>query len=219
MTLSTIITRARYKVRDTDALIYASDDDDAILVSFANDILHEIWADLRRVESNLAYGHGTITLSDGTIEYTPSFSFEGFMDDGVWLDGEDWYLTQVDEADKVLFDYDDTNSESEPEHFYVTEDGNVGFLPVPDTTYTVYCQYWKPLTEFEDTTDTVPFAGIWDQFMIERLAMEMLGVQERDVRFQALKVDMAHDRAMAAVYNRGCRRRRHKGGLFELEGV
>ena len=211
--LSTIITRARIKARDTESLIHS----DTQLLALANGILEEIYGKLQGLESNLVYAEGTITLAASTMEYTPTFSFNGLMDDGVWMDGEDLFLSQVDEAHKIAYDY--ATQTSEPEVYYLTEDGKVGFLPVPDAVYTVHAQYWKPLVELTATTGTVPWSGIWDAYLVERLAMEMLGIQERDVRFQAAKADILYYEALNKVYNRGCRIRSRQSDFFTVDGA
>jgi hypothetical protein len=183
-----------------------------------NSILEDINKDLQAVESNLVYAQGSITTVADTMEYTPSFTHQGFLDEGVWVDGETTFLKFLTEADKVPYDYDE--STGQPEGYYLTEDSKVGFLWVPDAVYTVYVQYWKPLTEMTVlATDTLPFGGIWDRFIQERLVMDLMMIQERDVTQQAALVAGMYDQAMAAVYRRGVRHRRTNSGFFDYEGI
>ena len=139
-TLKTHGDRARVKVRDPNKLQIT----DTQLLGIANDILDDIYKTLVHVSSNLVYTEGSITTEADTLEYTPEFSHNGFLKDGVWLDGEDWFLTEVTEAHKVKYDYGSTTGE--PEVYYINEDGDVGFLWVPDDAYTVRVLYWEPLT-------------------------------------------------------------------------
>jgi len=125
--LKTAIDRARVKSGDTDKLLFSDDE----LIGMVNDILEEIYATLVNIQSNLVYSIDSVTTVADTCEYTPSFTTKGgFLRDGSWVDGEDTYLTQVSEADKIKWDYD--TSTNQPEAFYVTEEGDIGYLWVPD---------------------------------------------------------------------------------------
>lgn len=206
---------AKLKIRDSNDRQFT----DTNRLSMINDILETIYQKLCFIESNLVYAEGTITLGDGTEEYTPSFApHNGFLDDGVWLDGEDTYLTQVTEADKVRYDYGSTTSE--PEAYYLTEDGKVGFLWVPDDTYTVHVQYWNPLTVLTDyDNDDLPWGGIWDRVIQRLLVVEMLEVLERDNSRQALLADIEENSAMNMVYKLGVRPKRQVSDMFNIGGV
>ena len=213
-TLATIAARARIKGRDVDENLY----EDADLVSLVNGILHEIRDELQGIESNLVYAEGTQVTVDGTAEYTPSFSFQGIMPEGVWLDGEEWYMPQLSEADKVYYDYGSTTAK--PDSFYLTEDGKIGFLAVPDDAYTVHIQYWNPLTELATfATDDLPWYGIWNQFIEDRLVSEMLAIQERDTSWRAAILTGSYNRCMGKTYNRGCRPRKFKSDFFSVDGI
>ena len=83
-TLQTIGDRARVKIRDTSEVEFTDDK----LMGIVNGILKEIYQTLVNMESNLVYTHGTIALIADTMEYTPSFSHNGFLDEGCWIEGE-----------------------------------------------------------------------------------------------------------------------------------
>ena len=214
-TLTTLANRARIKARDTDKLLLT----DANLLILANDLNEEIYETLKNVESNLVYAEADISAVDGTREYTAPTGFNGFMDDGVWLDGEEWFMRQVTEDRKVAYDYATAAAESEPEVYYITEDNKVGFLPVPDTSYTVHTQYWKSLTLLTALGDTFPWFGIWDKYFTERLVTEMLLIQERDPSGRAIVMAEAHKKAMAHTYQRGTRNRGRIATNFFVKGV
>jgi len=213
-TLTTIITRARIKGRDVDKNLYTNDD----LVHLLNGALQEVYAELKGVESNMVYAEDTQTTEDGTMEYTPSFSFEGIMPEGAWLDGQTAYLTQGSEADKIEYDYG--NQTGAPRVFYLTEDGKIGFLPVPDDIYTVHIQFWKPLTELTDyDDDDLPWFGLWNQFIEDRLVSEMLAIQERDITWRAAILNGSYNRCMGKTFSRGCRPRKFVSDFFSVDGI
>ena len=213
-TVKTYGDKARIKIRDTNKRQFT----DPELLDIINDILETIYQNLVSVSSNLVYAEDTITTVADTAEYTPTFSHNGFLWDGVWLDGEDTFLVEMSEADKVRYDYGTTTSE--PEAYYLTEDGKVGFLWVPDDAYTVHIQFWKPLTALTSyDSDDLPWDGIWNRAIERLLVVETLEILERDVSRQALLADMEWHRAMNLVYARGVRRYRQKSDMFSIEGI
>ncbi|KKK50754.1 hypothetical protein LCGC14_3121860 [marine sediment metagenome] len=213
-TLATIITRARIKGRDVDKNLYTNDE----LIHLVNGVLHEVYDELKGVESNMVYAEDTQATVDGTMEYTPSFNFEGIMPDGVWLDGQESYLSQGSEADKVKYDYE--NQTGAPEGYYLTEDGKIGFLPVPNAILTVHIQFWKPLTELTDyDDDDLPWFGLWNQFIEDRLVSEMLAIQERDITWRAAILNGSYNRCMGKTFSRGVRPRKFVSDFFSVDGI
>lgn len=215
-TLQTVITRALVRARGQEQHVYAHGDTQ--LLGLVNSILEDINKDLQQVESSLVYSHGTITTAAGTGEYTPSFTHQGFMDNGVWITDETIFLKLLSESDKVAYDY--ATATGQPEGYFFTEDGKVGFLWVPDAIYTVNVLYWKPLAEMTAvSTDTLPWGGIWNRFIQERLTMDLMMIQERDIVQQSVLVQGQYDAAMAATYRMGVRSIRTRGIFFDLEGT
>ena len=212
-TLADIISRVRTRIRDPHAHLGVLDND--AMINLANGTLLTLRDYLQNLESSLVYAAGTITTVDGTPEYTPSFDHEGFLDHGVWLDGEEWYLSLGSEADKMA--YDVGSSTNQPERYYHTEDGDVGFLWVPDDAYTVHVLYWKPLTVLTATTDTIPWRGIWDSVIERHIALACLEVLERDVSVAAQHLGIAMSQATQKTYTLGCRRHTRRSGFF-VEG-
>ena len=213
-TLKTIGDRARIRVRDANSLVYSDDD----IMALANGALHMIYDALVDIESVFVYGHSTITTADGTIEYTPSFTHQGFLQDGVWLSGESWFLKQVTEEAKTQFDY--LTETSEPVAYYLTEGGDVGFLSVPDDAYTVYVEYWKPLTEMTTyDTDTLPWQGIWNQVIERLIASDMLEIQSRPGAREIVLADILWNQAMNKTLSYGVRNRRQRSNMFCMAGM
>lgn len=213
-TMSTCGEMAGLKIRDSDRLQFTKAD----RLGLSNDILENIYQKLVFIESNLVYAEGTILTAADTIEYTPTFSHNGFIHDGVWLDDEDTYLGQVEEADKVRYDYGTTTSE--PEAYYLTEDGEVGFLWVPDDAYTVHIQYWEPIIQLTDyDADDLPWGGVFNRYIQRMLVFEMKEVLEMDNSRDAAMAAIELNSAMNMVYIRGVRHRRVISDFFSIEGL
>ena len=215
-TLKTCIDKARVKVGDTSKVLF---DDDNELVAMVNDILEEIYSVLVNVSSNLVYAIGTVTTEDGTAEYTPTFTTKGgFLRDGSWVDGEDTYIYQVAEADKIKWDYDST--ENQPEAFYLTESKDIGYLWVPDDEYTIYHTYWVPYTDMDTyATDNLPWENIWNSYIQRKLIVEMLEASENDGSRQMAFAQVEWNNAMNLVYTRGIRQEKAVSDMFEIEGI
>jgi len=217
-TVATICDRARNKIADPKIRFL-----DKNVLGIVNDILETIYQTLVNVNSNLVYAIGTITTIADTAEYTPSFSFDGFLRNGSWVDGEDVYITQVSEIDKIKWDYSSTTNQ--PEAFYVTEDGKVGYLWVPDDAYTIYHTYWKPFTALTDySADDLPWGGIWNRAIGQLVEIELLETannpqwQKKILRKLSL-AKAERDRVISMVYRRGVRRERQVSDMFSIEGI
>jgi hypothetical protein len=213
--LKTAIDRARVKSGDTDKLLFTDDE----LIGMVNDILEEIYATLVNIQSNLVYGIGSVATVADTVEYTPSFTTKGgFLRDGSWVDGEDTYLTQVSEADKIKWDYD--TSTNQPEAFYVTEGGDIGYLWVPDDAYTIYHTYWVPLTAMATyASDSLPWENIFNSYIQRKLIVEILEASENDGSRQLALSQIDWVNAMNLVYSRGIRQERASSDMFSIEGI
>ncbi|MBW2036427.1 MAG: hypothetical protein JRI41_02945 [Deltaproteobacteria bacterium] len=213
-TVATYGDRAGLKVRDPNYKQFPK----TVRLGIFNDILETLYQKLVAVESNLVYAEGTQVTVDGTAEYTPSFNFDGFLRAGSWVDGEDTYLKQVPESDKIRFDYGSTKSQ--PEAFYVTEGGAIGYLWVPDDAYTVHHQYWMPITALTDyDTDDLPWGGVFNRVIERLLVIEMLEILELDNSRHAALAEIEMSSAMAMVYARGIRPQKVVSNMFSAEGI
>ena len=212
-TVATIGDRARLKIGEITPRFV-----DENLLGIINTILETIYQSLVSVNSNLVYGVGDVTTTASTAEYTPSFSFDGFLTEGSWVDGEDTYLAQVSEADKIKWDYGSTTSK--PEAFYITEDGKIGYLWVPDDAYTIHHTYWKPLTALTVyLTDDLPWGGIWNRVIKRLLIVELLEIVKQPVANQMSLAQTEWDKAMVMVYRRGIRQERQVSDMFSVGGI
>lgn len=198
---------------------------DAQIVTLTNPILQECRRKMVEVESNLVYDHTTVDTVADTGEYLIS-SFitdglhSGFMQDGVWIDGEDWFLIDGKEEEKIYYDID--NSTNQPERYYLTSDGKMGFLWIPDDVYTVNIQYWLPLTKLTNTTGadgTVPWDGIWDEYVTKSIEYRIRRIYERDISIVALELVGIEAQAMQEVFRKGIRVRSSQSDMFTVDGV
>lgn len=214
-TVKTAIANARVKIRDRDKNLFIYDDE---LIAIINGILENIYTSLVYAQSNLVYAIGSVTTVADTAEYTPSFTTKGgFLEEASWVDGEDWFLQQTFEPEKIKYDY--SSSTSEPELFYVTEDSKIGYLYVPDDEYTIYHTYWKPFTAISNTMDSLPWEGIWDRVVERSLVVELLEIMEKDTSRQAVMTQMEWDKAMNLTYSRGVRPAIIVSDMFSVDGI
>jgi hypothetical protein len=195
---------------------------DAQLLLVGNKALEEARKKLIEIESNLVYANDTITLVSGTGEYTPTFSHDGFLEDGVFLTGEENPLRFVTEEYKVHYDTD--NITQPPDAYYVTEDGKVGFLNIPDDSYdTATIYYWKHKDEFQiasgETGDAMPFGGIWDGYVEARLEFAISKIYGRDLSIITAEIVGRETEAINSAYRLGIRKRRNRSDFFSAPGV
>jgi len=73
---------------------------------------------------------------------------------------------------------------SEPEAFYINESGDICFCDTADQAYTIKVPYWAVPTTIDDTTDTVPFKGVFDNLLIESLTMRILNRDEYKLDYE-----------------------------------
>lgn len=215
--VSTFGDNVRYRIRDKGSRQAT----DANLLASLNSILRELWQTLQNIQSNYVYKEGTISLVDGTREYTPSFSHDGFVDDGVWIDeysGD--FLPLIMESDVVAIEGDD-ETEGTPKYYYMTEDGDVGFVPTPNASMTALVTYnaqLSTLTDF-DNDDFPAWASHFRQYLEDRVVGELLDRLERNSAPAFAKASVNYNRGMSQIYNRGVRGRKVQSGFFSARGV
>lgn len=96
----------------------------------------------------IALSSFTVSITDGTELYPfPDSLFLAMYggakvgESGVWI--TDKFLIPCRETERVSYA---NSGEAEPDKYYLTND-YIGFLPVPDTSYTVTCRYFaRPST-------------------------------------------------------------------------
>jgi hypothetical protein len=218
-TLKTTGDRVLRRLRDSGKNIYAEND----VMDAANLAIDLIHGELVSVESVLVLSHTTITTADSTAEYDlNSGTWHSIPLDSVWLDGETEYLPQAPEPSRAGMDYEDSTDTGQPEYFFVTEGGKIGFLATPDDAYTVHVYFNLPASSFHVSTyddDDLPFAGIWNRAIEELIMAELLNLEELPSAFRMGMGSNAWNQAMRATYERGIRRRAAQHDMFDIDGV
>jgi len=217
-TLSDLIDEARFNTRTLTTRSNLAPS--SSLLPIANRALKECWKNMVELESNLVYSQHDIALVDGTPSYNPSFSHSGFLQDGVWMDDEEWFLVEGVEEDKVHYAVD--SETGSPERYYLGSDGYVYLLPVPDDTYTtLHILHWGSFSDLELSAvdDDIPWDGIWDTYMVARLEYAINKVYGRDnslvvAELVGIEIDCTQE-----VYRHGIRKRRSQSDFFSVPGV
>ena len=239
MNASGAIARARARVRDQSNEFFTTDS--GAVMYMINGTLEEIYSTLQFCESQLVYGHTTISTTTGTTgttnEVSLSFKHAGFLKDGVYRKGHgDQPLFAVTELDKRWFSTDgQTGNRASPTTgplvvtglptaYYLTEPGltsasTMGFLHFPNNVYTYNIFYWKPISQVTAVTDRLPYAGIFDEYIVHKLVVEMLEAMERDNSRASMLAQLALNKAMQRVYARGMRKRQAMSNMFAIGGV
>jgi hypothetical protein len=177
------------------------------------------------VESNLVYASGDIAVTADLGEYLISDDlddFGGFLEEGLWIDGETTFLQEVSEEDKLQFDID--NSTGPVSHYYLKQASSglkIEFLPIPAEDCTVKTLYWISSSSYTIDENFNEWSGIWDNYISRRIEEEIRQIFEMDTSSVLMKISMAEESAMREVYLRGTRvsRRRTSSDFFSVEGV
>jgi len=161
---------------------------EADCIRWLNEIVFEVVNLCAQYGSELGRTTGTITLSDGTAQYSDlasDFLAPCIMvdEDGKQFSGwlEKTYsrepLVLVTEAHKVRYD---PSNEQEPECFYLDANNYVNFLQTPDDTYTAYIPYYQ-LKEYSATTSEIGFQKVFDNLLRRSLKMRVMDREEYDL--------------------------------------
>lgn len=214
-TIGSIVTKALVKARASSKYNY--EEQDAQILPICNSILRTIYSGLKAVESNMVYAIQSFSCVASTQEYTPSSSFDDIL--RVWLtddDGTVFDLSEVDEELKTQFDL--VNVTARPQYYYLTEDGKMGMLDIPDDNYTVYILYHPPLTELTALTgagSTVPWKDLWNNYIEVAIVVELLEIQERPSQLRLAEKAIEWDQAMGATLKLGTRRKYQIDEMFQ----
>ena len=183
------------------------------LLGYANRSYEMIYMILANMNSDMvATGTGTITLADGTAEYTLSSASMGDF----WLpyrlnkqnhQGQSLYSIYLTDSSSGVHDalpmieYEDhmddllsgTSGEAQPQGFYLFS-GNMGFSPVPDAAYTCtvlkYIPNFTPLSSASGSTpaSAMPLYGIFNQDI--GYGMELFAKQRNDASTVAVEAQL-----------------------------
>lgn len=210
-TLSTAITRARIRARDTAKTLLT----DTQLIELANGAVETIYAQLVEIRSSLVFATDTLTTEAGTDEYTANFRFTAVSLAHIAGDP-----TPLDAVAPEAAAAQAGAAPGRPAAFYLKPQRRVGFLPVPNDAYPVVFYYQQPLPALTKPEDTLPFDGIWDRVIEDMLTVDMLGTNERDTTYAAGLLAVNWTGAMNKTYARGVMRRRvRRPAMFAAEGV
>jgi hypothetical protein len=165
-TAQTVIDASIARYMDTAKTLWA----DVELLAYINKGVDYINQILIGRANPLATKSVSITLVDGTETYLFASNsmtdflavYEGTRIENSGVSIADSRLGPMKEADRTDFINDDaTIDEDEPTNFYVGST-YIGFLPIPDTTYTATVWYYYQPTALALGT-TMPWSGIFNE--------------------------------------------------------
>lgn len=221
---STTITSARFKIHDEDSTYFSSD---TPILGIINDIIQDVYSTLMSLESTLVYGHTTVTTTTGTTgttnEFSLSISHAGILRDGVFRKGYETPLYAVTETERRHYNTDGATGTAVvcvPTAYYLTENNStMGFLHIQNNAYTFSVYYWKETPALSAATESLPFDGIFDKFIAQKLVVELLEIMERDNSRAAILAQNEWEKALVRVYSIGLRPKMAISGMFSIPGV
>ena len=192
-TVTNILTAVGYRIfLDGTAISTTTEPSTAECIQWMNETCNELLTVCAETGSEIGRTTASITLADGTATYTDlaSLLFANvlFYDDAGetfsgWIEKTNARnpLKLGTEADSLNYN---PATESEPDRFYVNASNGLTFLPTPDATYTAKIPYYGVLTALAAVGNTVPFLGVFDNVIIESLAMRIQNRAEYDLSFE-----------------------------------
>ena len=213
MTVAQLIESVRYRIRDTDATNFGDDE----LIVYLNELLNGCYSTMQNVESILIVEEATIPLLEGQACYDVPFEHNGFLDDGLWIEGKTTYLKRTT-RDRVG-PYLDSGSPSigAPLWYYMNDD-QLCLYPAPREDGILHVTFWVPWPGVSNTSQEIPWGGLWDKYLVKAVVVECLERQERDVTQAATQVWGMFNEAITQVMNRGVRPRRLVSDMFTARG-
>ena len=182
----------RYFPDDAQSISATSNPSQAECLQWINEVVSELLTVCVEAGTEVARSTASVTLADGTASYndlaaTLLTPYEMLDSDGQRFCG--WIeKTNVRNPLKLVtqaraLDYDPA-LESEPVEFYIDGSNNLIFLPTPDDTYTAKIPYYAVHTILTQTTDTIPYIGIFDNVIVESVTMRAQNRLEYDLSFE-----------------------------------
>lgn len=162
----TTINNSLARLKDPDKTTWT----DADLLKLLNHGIAYIQQKLILWRSPLAVTTSHVEAEDGEETYTlASYTITDFYavyedkikgDTGVWYTDTSSYtfLTPTDQQESIEY----TNAAEGPPEKYYLNDTQIGFLPVPDTDYTIYIRYYRAHTDLA-VGGTMPYNGIFNE--------------------------------------------------------
>lgn len=184
--VSDILTAVGYRVGET--INSSSEPDETTCIQWINETVSWILGVCAQEKSEIGRTTTDITLAANDSSYTELASMYAPAEmrdkDGNWFCG--WLLKTAERVPLKLtmearaIEYDPSNT-SEPVEFYFDGANNIIFLPTPDDTYTAKIPNWQIPTTLTATGDTMPYLGLFDNLIIEALAIRIQNRDEYDL--------------------------------------
>ena len=212
MTVQELIKSVRFRVRDTDQTNFTDDE----IITYLNELLNGCYVTMQNVESIMIMGEDTIPIVKDTECYDVPFNHNGFLDDGLWIEGNVNPLARTTRVELGPAEGAIEVTSSYPLRYYL--DGNkICLHPIPRQDGILHLTFWEtydPLT----TTGEIPWGGYWDNYLVKATTVECLERQERDISQQAVMVVGLFDDAIAEIMKQGVRQRRVHSDMFTARG-
>jgi len=184
-TVADIITAVGYRVftDDSQTITSTSFPKEAECIQWINEDIAWILGVCAEMGSELGRTTGSITTADGVASSSTLAADMYSPADYGWVLKTNSRNRITLTTEEASLDYN-PSTESEPSEFYIDGSNNVIFLPTPDAIYTVKIPYWKIQTALTATTDTIPFLGLFDNLIIETVALRVQNREEYDLNIE-----------------------------------
>jgi len=204
-TLLDTFTSTRLRVKDQ----YKNEFTDSDLLDLTNEILDQVFEELRRLESNLVLEPSSITTEEGVDTYALG-NVKNITDGSVWI-------ADIATPLQLVVEPVETELANIPRFFALTGDGQVKFYPTPNAVYTVNFMFPNsfvaPTLATLDTYD-FPWLGLWNRAILRSLVLECLTILERNLGVAIAQAENAWTEAALVTYSHGRIRRTNRGRLF-----
>lgn len=198
-TLLTTLDRARIRARDTDKTLFS----DAQLLALINGIITHVHDELINIQSLLIEATHDENLVAGVADYVAGFRAVSITRAFHSNTGELFQVTP-EEAHDLGY-----HGEGRPRAFTFGTGRNITFYPTPDDAYPVRFYYFPPAMELTNIPDDdFPYDGLFNRYIEDALAVEIRGIQERDISYAAANMALSWEKAMNKTYARGVQKKR-----------
>jgi hypothetical protein len=199
VTAENIKARVNYELRNTHQHQFTEPEILAYInkwLEFTHQFLIESASDLVRT------GTGSITTEVGTEKYSLVGNNMGDLltTHKVWVVGSE-PMDQCPEDDRdayVVADETDASGYDEPLSFYLEGD-YIGFLPFPDTAYTVNFKYYPEYSPLEDIDSAMPYRNLFNLQIEEGAKILAKNRENYGTNVDAALMEIFKERAKAIV--------------------
>ena len=207
-TVANILTAVGYRLNTT--INTTSEPSQSECIQWINEVCEELLTVCVTTGSEIGRTSATITTVDGTSSYTDlaALLFSPVMMTG--MDGMQYsgYIEKTSvrnplrlvSADALIDE--NPSEEAEPTEFYINGANGITFLPQPDDEYSAVIPYYAYHTALALTTATVPFIRVFDNVIIESVAMRAQNRDEYDLAFELKWFKYIRGQAVKIIYMR-----------------